>query len=145
MLIAFPPCTYLANSGVWWLDYGNNGERMGRMILACQFFNEHLREDTFSAAFHIPRIAVENPIQHGYARERIRKPDQIVHPWWFGHGESKATCIWRKGLSELKPTNVVEGRAPRVHHASPGPDRWKDRSRTLPGFAEAMAEQWGNL
>jgi hypothetical protein len=89
----------------------------------------------------IERIAIENPIS--IISSKIRKPDQIVQPWMFGHGETKATCLWLKNLSPLKPTNVVEGREPRVHYASPGPDRWKERSRTLPGFAKAMADQWG--
>jgi len=91
----------------------------------------------------IPRIAIENPI--GVISSRIRKPDQIIQPWMFGHGETKATCLWLKNLPKLTPTDIVDGRTPRVHHASPGPDRWKERSRTLPGIAKAMAEQWGNL
>ena len=89
----------------------------------------------------VDRIALENPI--GVLSTRIRKPDQIVQPWMFGDGETKATCLWLKGLPKLVPTNIVDGRAPRVHHESPGPNRWKNRSRTLPGFAAAMAEQWG--
>lgn len=141
-LIAFPPCTYLCNSGVRWLEKGNNGTRMASMIKASEFFNELLGESIFSPAHHIPFIAVENPIQHCYARERIRKPDQIVQPWMFGHGETKATCLWLKNLPKLQPTKIVEGRTPRVHHVSPGADRWKERSRTLAGFAMAMAEQW---
>ena len=76
---------------------------------------------------------------------RIRKPDQIIQPWMFGHGETKATCLWLKNLPLLTPTAIVHGREPRVHHASPGPDRWKERSRTLPGIAAAMADQWGVL
>ena len=87
------------------------------------------------------RIAIENPIS--VISSRIRKPDQIVQPWMFGHGETKATCLWLKGLPKLVPTDIVDGREPRVHHASPGPDRWKERSRTLPGIASAMAAQWG--
>lgn len=143
MLIAFPPCTFLCNSGVRWLDGGKNGARMGEMILACEFFNTLLGDDIMSAASHIPRIAIENPIHHRYARGRIRKYDQIIQPWQFGHGETKATCLWLKGLPPLQPTNIVEGRKPRVHHASPGPERWRERSRTLPGIAAAMAAQWG--
>lgn len=91
-------------------------------------------------------IAVENPIMHKYAIESIgrtyRKYDQIIQPWQFGHGETKATCLWLKNLPALVPTSIVSGRTPRVHHASPGPDRWKERSRTLPGIAKAMADQW---
>jgi hypothetical protein len=89
----------------------------------------------------IPRIAIENPIS--VISSRIRKPDQIIQPWMFGHGETKATCLWLKGLPKLEPTNIVEGRQPRVHYASPGPDRWKERSRTFQGIADAMAAQWG--
>src|SRR5208337_4091918 len=89
----------------------------------------------------IPRIALENPI--GVLSTAWRKPDQIIQPWQFGHGETKATCLWLKGLPKLVPTAIVEGRVPRVHHASPGPERWKERSRTLQGIADAMAEQWG--
>jgi hypothetical protein len=91
----------------------------------------------------VERIALENPIS--IISSRIRKPDQIVQPWQFGHGEVKATCLWLKNLPKLEPTNIVEGRAPRVHYASPGPDRWKERSRTLTGLADAMAAQWGSL
>jgi len=93
----------------------------------------------------IDRICIENPVMHGYGRKLIRADvePQIIQPWQFGHGEIKATCLWLKGLPELVPTKIVDGRTPRVHHASPGPDRWKERSRTLSGIAEAMAAQWG--
>lgn len=89
----------------------------------------------------IPKIAVENPI--GIMSSRYRKPDQIIQPWQFGHGETKATCLWLKGLPKLVPTDIVEGREARVHRMPPGPDRWKERSRTFTGIAQAMAEQWG--
>jgi hypothetical protein len=89
----------------------------------------------------IPRIAVENPI--GVIGTKIRKADQIIQPWMFGHGETKATCLWLRGLPPLVPTDIVEGREARVHRASPGPDRWKERSRTFEGIAEAMGDQWG--
>ena len=139
LLIAHPPCTYLANSGVRWL-YGGKGTvrdeaRWAAMEEAATFFRLLLDAS-------IPRIVVENPIMHRHAG--IRKPDQIIQPWQFGHPETKATCLWLKGLTPLRPTNIVPGREPRVHHASPGPDRWKERSRTLPGIAAAMAEQWGD-
>ena len=88
----------------------------------------------------IPHIAIENPIS--IISSRIRKPDQIVQPWMFGHGETKATCLWLKNLPKLEPTDIVEGRKGRVHYESPGPERWKNRSRTLPGIAKAMAAQW---
>jgi hypothetical protein len=88
----------------------------------------------------IPRIALENPIS--IISTRIRKPDQIIQPWMFGHPETKATCLWLKNLPKLVPTNIVEGRDNRVHREPPGPDRWKNRSRTLSGIAEAFAAQW---
>ena len=131
MMIAFPPCTYLASSGArWWKD--RQQEQQG----ALQFVRDLM-------AAPIPRIAVENPI--GKISTAIRKPDQIIQPWTFGHGETKATCLWLDGLPKLQPTNIVDGRVPRVHHESPGPDRWKNRSRTYPGIAKAMADQWGTI
>tara|TARA_E500000331_G_C17270487_1_gene719046 strand:- start:6997 stop:7305 length:309 start_codon:yes stop_codon:yes gene_type:complete len=91
----------------------------------------------------IPRICIENPIPHKYAVERIgEKYTQIIHPWQHGHGESKATCLWLKGLDPLTPSNVVEGREQRVWKLPPSKDRWKERSRTYQGIATAMAEQW---
>jgi hypothetical protein len=86
-------------------------------------------------------MALENPVS--VISSRIRKPDQIIQPWQFGHGETKATCLWLKNLPPLQPTRIVSGRMARVHRASPGPDRWKERSRTLSGIAAAMADQWG--
>jgi hypothetical protein len=91
----------------------------------------------------IPRIAVENPIS--VMSTLYRKPDQIIQPWQFGHGETKATCLWLKGLPKLVPTNIVAGREAKVHRMPPGPDRWKNRSRTYQGIADAMAAQWGGL
>jgi hypothetical protein len=92
----------------------------------------------------IPKICIENPIMHGYGKTLIGVgQSQVFQPWQFGHGEVKATCLWLKGLPPLTPTNIVGGRTPRVHYASPGPDRWKERSRTLRGPADAMASQWG--
>jgi hypothetical protein len=129
LMVAFPPCTFLAVSGARWF-----AERRQQQDEALEFVQLLMEAD-------IPRIAIENPI--GVISSRIRKPDQIIQPWQFGHGETKATCLWLKNLPKLEPTNIVEGRSPRVHHASPSPDRWKDRSRTLPGIAAAMAAQWG--
>jgi hypothetical protein len=142
LCIAHPPCQYLSNSGARWL-YDANGERDSyrwvEMANAAAFFRELLNNP-------IPRIAVENPVMHGHAKAFVgRGQDQIIQPWQFGHGETKATCLWLKNLPKLEPTNIVEGREPRVHHASPGPDRWKERSRTLQGIADAMADQWGSL
>lgn len=145
MMIAHPPCTYLANSGAKHLYRGmkkENGIDQGRwqnMQNAATFFT-----DLFEC--NIPRIAVENPIMHGHAKELIGiGQTQVIQPWQHGHGETKATCLWLKNLPKLVPTDIVDGRQPRVHFASPGPDRWKERSRTLPGIAQAMAAQWGNL
>ena len=127
-ILAFPPCTHLAVSGARWF-----AEKRAEQEEALEFVQRLLDAP-------IPLIALENPI--GVISTRIRKPDQIIQPWMFGHGETKATCLWLKGLPKLRATDTVTGRVPRVHHASPGPDRWKERSRTLPGIANAMADQW---
>jgi hypothetical protein len=131
LMVAHPPCTDLAVSGARWFA---EKQADGRQWEALQFVRMLLDAP-------IPMIALENPIS--IISSRIRKPDQIIQPWQFGHGETKATCLWLKGLPKLVPTDIVAGRDPRVHHASPGPDRWKERSRTLPGIAAAMADQWG--
>ena len=131
LLIAHPPCTYLAVSGARWMK-----DRPAETLAAIMFVRALL-------AAPIPRIALENPVS--ILSSVIAKPDAIIQPWQYGHGETKATCLWLKGLPPLIPTDIVDGRTPRVHHASPGPDRWKERSRTLPGIAAAMADQWGNL
>ena len=131
LAIFHPPCTHLAVSGARWFK---DKQQEQEEALA---FVQALLDAT------IPRIALENPVS--IISSRIRKPDQIIQPWMFSHGETKATCLWLKNLPKLVPTNIVDGRTPRVHHASPGPDRWKERSRTLPGIAQAMAEQWGSL
>lgn len=131
LMIASPPCTHLAASGARWFK-GKQQEQAEALSFVKRL-----------AAAPIARIAIENPI--GVLSTKWRKPDQIIQPWQFGHGETKATCLWLKGLPKLQPTKIVEGRVPRVHYASPGPDRWKERSRTLPGIAEAMAEQWGGV
>jgi site-specific DNA-cytosine methylase len=129
LMIAFPPCTHLAVSGARW------------------FKNKHREQESaikfvlMLAHANIERIAIENPI--GVLSTQWRKPDQIIQPWMFGHGETKATCLWLKNLPKLEPTSIVSGRKPRVHYESPSPDRWKNRSRTLQGIADAMAEQWG--
>lgn len=131
LMIAHPPCTNLAVSGARW--FKDKREEQERDL---EFVRRLLDAP-------IPRIALENPIS--VISSKIRKPDQIIQPWMFGHGEVKATCLWLKNLPPLEPTNIVDGREPRVHHASPGPDRWKERSRTLPGIAAAFADQWGAL
>lgn len=140
LMIAHPPCTYLANSGVRWLyKYQNEKapQRWQDMEKAAWFFKSLFNVE------RIPRIAIENPIPHRYAQ--LPAYSQIIQPWQFGHGETKATCLWLKNLPKLVPTDIVDGRTPRVHHASPGPDRWKERSRTLTGIADAFAQQWGSL
>jgi hypothetical protein len=129
LMICHPPCQHLAVSGARWFK-----EKQTEQKAALEFVQRLMDAP-------IPRIALENPIS--IISSRIRKPDQIIQPWQFGHGEVKATCLWLKNLPKLTPTNIVEGRTPRVHFASPGPDRWKERSRTLTGIADAMAEQWG--
>lgn len=134
MLIAFPPCTYLCSSGMHWTTRGFRDPKLTedalefvKMLLCCG----------------IERIALENPI--GAISTRIRKPDQIIQPWMFGHPETKGTCLWLKNLPKLTPTNVVEGREQRVWKMAPGKDRWKARSTTYQGVADAMASQWGCL
>jgi len=129
MMIAFPPCTHLAVSGARWFK-----DKFIQQDEALAFVRYLLNAP-------VSKIALENPV--GVISTRIRKPDQIIQPWQFGHGETKATCLWLKGLSALIPTCVVSGRYPRVHHEPPGPNQWKNRSRTLPGIAHAMAVQWG--
>lgn len=133
LMIAHPPCTDLSVSGARHFE----AKRMdGRQQASVSFFMMLAKSD-------IPRIAIENPI---CIMSRLwRKSDQIIQPWQFGHGETKATCLWLKGLPMLKPTNIVDGRDDRIHKMSPSPDRWKERSRTYPGIAEAMAEQWSNV
>jgi hypothetical protein len=133
LLIAHPPCTHLAVSGARWFPAKRAD---GSQQKAVDFF-------LALANAPIPRIAVENPVC--IMSRLYRKPDQIIQPWQFGHGELKATCLWLKGLPKLTPTAIVPGREARVHKMPPGPDRWKERSRTFPGIAEAMASQWGKL
>ena len=132
LMIAHPPCTHLAVSGARWFPAKRaSGEQQAALA-----FVQALMDAP------IPMIAVENPIS--IISSHIRKPDQIIQPWQFGHGETEATCLWLKNLPPLRPTKVVEGREARVHRMSPGPDRWKERSRTYQGIADAMADQWGS-
>jgi hypothetical protein len=129
MMLAFPPCTYLCRSGArWW------SQRKSEQIAAIDFIKTLSRVS-------INKWMIENPI--GILSTVWRKPDQIIQPWMFGHGETKATCLWLKNLPKLKPTNIVSGRKPKIHYCAPGPERAKNRSRWLPGIAKAMAEQWG--
>ena len=132
LMVAHPPCTHLAVSGSRWFP---EKVASGEQKEAIEFFLALARSP-------ISRIAIENPIC--IMSSVWRQPDQVVHPWQFGHGETKATCFWLKGLPPLVPTKIVQGREPKVHHMPPGPNRWKERSRTYEGIAEAMASQWGN-
>ncbi len=133
MMIAHPPCTHLSVSGARHFE----AKRMdGRQQSAVSFFMMLSKSD-------IPMIAIENPVC--IMSSLWRKPDQVIQPWQFGHGETKATSLWLKGLPLLRPTNIVDGRDDRIHRMAPGPDRWKERSKTYPGIAAAMAEQWGSI
>lgn len=128
LMIAHPPCTHLAVSGARWFK-----DKQKEQQEALKFVDRLYKAP-------IPRICIENPIS--ILSNKLRKPDQIVQPWMFGHGETKATCLWLINLPKLVSTNIVEGREARVHKAPPSPDRWKNRSRTYKGIAEAMADQW---
>lgn len=130
LMIAHPPCTHLAVSGARWFT-----EKRDQQEEALDFVRRLMTAP-------IERIAIENPIS--VISSKIRKPDQIIQPWQFGHGETKATCLWLKNLPPLRATNIVPGREPRIHMMPPSPDRGKLRSATYPGIAEAMAQQWGN-
>ena len=130
MMVAFPPCTHLAASGARWFSLKEKEQAE-----ALEFVRQLMKAN-------IPKIAIENPV--GIISSKIRKPEQIIQPWQFGHGETKATCLWLKNLPHLHSTNVVEGRVPRVWFEPPGEDRWRNRSRTYTGIAQAMAAQWGS-
>lgn len=132
LLIAHPPCTDLAVSGA---RHFPAKVADGRQARALEFVQRLLD-------FPVPHIALENPIS--IISSRIRKPDQIIQPWQFGHGETKATCLWLRNLPKLTPTDIVGGRSDRIHKMPPGPNRWKERSRTYAGIATAMAHQWGD-
>ena len=133
LMIAHPPCTHLAVSGA---RYFAEKKAAGVQDEALAFVSRLLNST-------VPKICLENPIS--IISSRIRKPDQIIQPWMFGHGETKATCLWLKNLPLLKPTNIVAGRDDRIHKMPPSADRWKKRSITYQGIANGMAAQWGNL
>lgn len=143
LMIAHPPCTYLTNAGVTWLY--KDESRWDDMRDGANFFKRLLEAD-------IPKIAIENPIMHKYAVDIIgRRQNQVIQPYMFGHTEQKATCLWLKGLEPLQETDNVkeemlklpERERQRLHYLPPSPDRWKLRSTTYQGIADAMAEQWG--
>jgi len=129
LMIAHPPCTYLAVSGARWFK-----DRQKEQQKAIEFFMALINAP-------VDKIAIENPIS--VMSTVYKKPDQIIQPWMFGHGETKATCLWLKNLPLLKPTHIVSGREGRIWREPPSAERWKRRSRTYTGIAEAMAEQWG--
>ncbi len=131
LLIAHPPCTHLAVSGARWFK-----DKHEEQAEALDFVRLLLNAP-------IPRIALEQPIS--IVASRIAPTSQVIHPWQFGHGERKTTCLWLINLPHLVPTNIVDGREERVHRMAPGPNRWKERSRTFQGIAEAMADQWTNV
>ncbi len=129
MAIFHPPCTHLAVSGSRWFK-----DKQVEQQEALEFVRNLME-------CNIAKWALENPIS--IISSHFRKPDQIIQPWMFGHGETKATCLWLKNLHKLIPTNIVEGREAKIHKMPPGPDRWKNRSRTFKGIAKAFADQWG--
>ena len=131
LMVAHPPCTHLAVSGARWFK-----DKQAEQAEALEFVRLLM-----NAPVH--RIAIENPVS--IISSRIRRPEQIIQPWQFGHGETKTTCLWLKNLPPLMPTNIVDGREARIHKMPPSPDRWKERSRTYAGVAAAMAEQWGKV
>lgn len=133
LMIAHPPCTHLSVSGA---RHFKSKQTDGRQQSAVSFFMALAKAD-------IPKIAIENPVC--IMSSHWRKPCQTIQPWQYGHGETKATCLWLKNLPKLTPTNIVEGREARIHKMPPSPDRWKERSKTFVGIAEAMASQWGGI
>jgi site-specific DNA-cytosine methylase len=133
LMIAHPPCTHLSVSGA---RHFKSKVMDGRQHAGASFFMRLAKAD-------IQRIAIENPVC--IMSSLWRKADQTIQPWQFGHGETKATCLWLKNLPKLAPTNIVEGRENRIWKMPPSEDRWKERSKTFQGIAQAMAEQWGNL
>ena len=133
LMIAHPPCPHLSVSGA--RHFGMK-KLDGRQQSAISFFMMLAKAD-------IPMIAVENPVC--IMSSIWRKPDQVIQPWQFGHGETKATCLWLKGLPLLAPTDIVDGRENRIHRMPPSPDRWKERNKTFAGIASAMAQQWGRI
>lgn len=144
LMVAHPPCTRLCNSGVRWLHRPPQGKTLDQMW-------QELRKgaELFSDFWNAPidRVCIENPVMHKHAKGLIRNYQeftQSVQPWQFGHGETKRTCFWLRNLPPLQSTKIVSGRDQRVFKASPGPERWKERSRFFTGIADAMASQWGN-
>jgi hypothetical protein len=128
LMVAHPPCTHLAVSGARWFH-----KKQDEQAEALEFVQRLMSAP-------IEQIAIENPIS--VISSRIRKPDQIIQPWMFGHGETKSTCLWLKNLPPLKPTEIVSGRENKIHRLPPSEHRWKLRSLTYQGIADAMGAQW---
>lgn len=148
LMVAHPPCTYLTRAGIRWLYHPEDRHLPPQQRRRHPNYPNRLADQEAALDFvrllmsaPIPKKAIENPVS--IISTRIRKPDQVIQPWMFGHGEVKATCLWLDGLNPLVPTDIVDGREPKVHYAAPGPLRWKTRSTTYRGIGEAMAEQWG--
>ena len=133
LMVAHPPCTHLAVSGArHFAAKQSSGVQQEALAFVRMLLNAP-----------IPHIALENPVS--IISTQIAKPNQVIQPWQFGHGETKATCLWLKFLPNLQPSNIVEGREQKVHRMAPSPNRWKERSRTYEGIAQAMADQWGQF
>lgn len=148
LLIAHPPCTYLTNAGVRWLHDHVTSRNGNRPLVYGAARREAMKDAAifFNALGNAPveQICIENPVPHKYATALIGPFNQLIQPWMFGHGETKATCLWLKNLPPLMSTALMQGREARIHMMSPSKDRGKERSRTYPGIAAAMAEQWGS-
>ncbi len=149
LAVMHPPCTRLCNSGVRWLSKAPPGRELADMWAelddAARLFSDLWNVDVTHG---ISRVCIENPVMHKHAKARIAgfsEFSQSIQPWQYGHGECKRTCLWLKGLPHLTPTDIVEGREQRIHMMSPGPNRWKERSRFFTGIADAMAMQWGGM
>lgn len=150
LMIAHPPCTYLTVAGARWFYHPEDKDLPYEERRPHPKYPDRRQQQEDALNFvqllmnaPIPHIAIENPIS--VISSRIRRPNQIIQPWQFGHGETKSTCLWLKNLPSLEPTNIVEGRENRIHMMSPSKDRWKERSRTFQGIGDAMGEQWGKI
>ena len=150
LMIAHPPCTYLTVAGARWFYHPDDKHLQYEDRRPHPKYPDRRKQQEDALSFvqtlmnaPIPHIAIENPIS--VISSRIRRPNQIIQPWQFGHGETKSTCLWLKNLPTLTPTHIVEGRENRIHMMPPSKDRWKERSRTFYGIGDAMGEQWGQI
>jgi hypothetical protein len=149
LAIFHPPCTYLTVAGARWFYHPEDKHLPYEERRPHPLYPNRRQQQEDALEFvrklmdaPIPHIAIENPIS--VISSRIQKPDQIIQPWMFGHGETKKTCLWLKDLPLLLPTNIVEGRENNIHKMAPSPERWRERSRTFEGIGKAMGEQWGD-